>query len=431
VNVREIASRVLRIFEKKKRIPEDEVRKALSRMNDRDRAFFKELVWGVVRRRRLLDWYIDKFLRRREIPPAVRVLLRIGVYQILFMDSVPDYAAVNETVALVENESFRGLINAILRKISSVEIGEPSELSLKYSHPEWLVNYWKGFLEEEVVERILKWNMVPSPIVLRVNTLRITREELINILKEEGHEVSETPHSPVGIWIKKLGKSLDDSRVLSEGLATVQGESSQIVPFLMELDSDLIVLDVCSSPGGKTTHIAELMRNKGKIMAFDISLDKVEKVMENAKRLGIEIIDAGISPGEKLPDIVKEKFDRILLDVPCTSLGTIRKNPDVMWRVKKSDIKKLSKLQYELLSSSWKLLKEGGILIYSTCTVTLEENIEVIKKFLTEHEDVEVQDISDEISKFRVDGIWDGYGFLMLPDETITPFYVSKLRKTG
>ena len=431
MNVREIASRVLRIFEKKKRIPEDEVRKALSRMNDRDRAFFKELVWGVVRRRRLLDWYIDKFLRRREIPPAVRVLLRIGVYQILFMDSVPDYAAVNETVALVENESFRGLINAILRKISSVEIGEPSELSLKYSHPEWLVNYWKGFLEEEVVERILKWNMVPSPIVLRVNTLRITREELINILKEEGHEVSETPHSPVGIWIKKLGKSLDDSRVLSEGLATVQGESSQIVPFLMELDSDLIVLDVCSSPGGKTTHIAELMRNKGKIMAFDISLDKVEKVMENAKRLGIEIIDAGISPGEKLPDIVKEKFDRILLDVPCTSLGTIRKNPDVMWRVKKSDIKKLSKLQYELLSSSWKLLKEGGILIYSTCTVTLEENIEVIKKFLTEHEDVEVQDISDEISKFRVDGIWDGYGFLMLPDETITPFYVSKLRKTG
>ena len=361
MNVREIASRVLRIFEKKKRIPEDEVRKALSRMNDRDRAFFKELVWGVVRRRRLLDWYIDKFLRRREIPPAVRVLLRIGVYQILFMDSVPDYAAVNETVALVENESFRGLINAILRKISSVEIGEPSELSLKYSHPEWLVNYWKGFLEEEVVERILKWNMVPSPIVLRVNTLRITREELINILKEEGHEVSETPHSPVGIWIKKLGKSLDDSRVLSEGLATVQGESSQIVPFLMELDSDLIVLDVCSSPGGKTTHIAELMRNKGKIMAFDISLDKVEKVMENAKRLGIEIIDAGISPGEKLPDIVKEKFDRILLDVPCTSLGTIRKNPDVMWRVKKSDIKKLSKLQYELLSSSWKLLKEGGL----------------------------------------------------------------------
>ncbi len=431
MNIREIASRVLRIFEKRKRIPEDEVRKALSRMDDRDRAFFKELVWGVVRRRRLLDWYIDKFLRRREIPPAVRVLLRIGVYQILFMDSVPDYAAVNETVALVENESFRGLINAILRKISSVEIGEPSELSLKYSHPEWLVNYWKGFLEEEVVERILKWNMVPSPIVLRVNTLRITREELINILKEEGHEVSETPHSPVGIWIKKLGKSLDDSRVLSEGLATVQGESSQIVPFLMELDSDLIVLDVCSSPGGKTTHIAELMRNKGKIMAFDISLDKVEKVMENAKRLGIEIIDAGISPGEKLPDIVKEKFDRILLDVPCTSLGTIRKNPDVMWRVKKSDIKKLSKLQYELLSSSWKLLKEGGILIYSTCTVTLEENIEVIKKFLTEHEDVEVQDISDEISKFRVDGIWDGYGFLMLPDETITPFYVSKLRKTG
>ena len=352
MNAREIASRVLRIFERRKRIPEDEVRKALSRMDDRDRAFFKELVWGVVRKRRLLDWYIDRFLRRREIPPAVRVLLRMGVYQILFMNSVPNYAAVNETVALAENKSFKRLINAILRKVSSMEIEKPSELSLKYSHPEWLVNYWKSFLKEEIVEEILRWNMVPSPIVLRVNTLKITREELMEILREEGHEVSETLHSPVGIWLKKLGKSLDDSRVLSEGLATVQGESSQIVPFLMELDSDLTVLDVCSSPGGKTTHIAELMKNKGKILAFDISLDKVEKVMENTKRLGIEIIDTGVSPGEKLSEIVKEKFDRILLDVPCTSLGTIRKNPDVMWRVRKSDFKKLAKLQYELLSSS-------------------------------------------------------------------------------
>ena len=431
MNIREIASRVLRIFEKRKRIPEDEVRKALSRMDDRDRAFFKELVWGVVRKRRLLDWYIDRFLRRKEIPPAVRVLLRMGVYQILFMDSVPDYAAVNETVALAENENFKRLINAILRKVSSMEIEEPSELSLKYSHPEWLVNYWKSFLEEEIVERILKWNMVPSPIVLRVNTLKITREELMELLREEGHGVSETLYSPVGIWLKKLGKSLDDSRVLSEGLATVQGESSQIVPFLMELDSDLTVLDVCSSPGGKTTHIAELMKNKGKILAFDISLDKVEKVMENAKRLGIEIIDTGVLPGEKLSEIVKEKFDRILLDVPCTSLGTIRKNPDVMWRVRKSDFKKLAKLQYELLSSSWKLLKEGGILIYSTCTVTLEENKRIVEKFLAEHDNVEVLNVSNEISEFGIDGIWDGYGFLMLPDETITPFYVSKLRKMG
>ncbi|HDG62407.1 MAG TPA: 16S rRNA (cytosine(967)-C(5))-methyltransferase, partial [Thermotoga sp.] len=191
MNTREIASRVLRIFEKKKRIPEDEVRRALSRMDERDRAFFKELVWGVVRKRRLLDWYIDRFLRRKEIPPAVRVLLRMGVYQILFMDSVPNYAAVNETVALAENKSFKRLINAILRKVSSMEIEEPSELSLKYSHPEWLVNYWKSFLKEEIVEEILRWNMVPSPIVLRVNTLKITREELMGILREEGHEVSE------------------------------------------------------------------------------------------------------------------------------------------------------------------------------------------------------------------------------------------------
>lgn len=431
MNIRKIASRVLRIFEKRKKIPEEEIRKALSRMSDRDRAFFKELVWGVVRKRRLLDWYIDKFLKRKEIPPAVRVLLRIGAYQILFMNSIPNYAAVNETVAIVENERFKSLINAVLRKIANMEIEKPTELSLKYSHPEWLVDYWKSFLKKEVVERILKWNSLPSPIVLRINILKMTKKELMKILENEGHEISETSHSPVGIWIKKLGKSLDDSKVLSEGLATVQGESSQIVSFLMELEPGLKVLDVCSSPGGKTTHMAELMKNRGKILAFDISRDKVEKVLENAKRLGIEIIDTGILPGEKLSEVVQEEFDRILLDVPCSSLGTIRKNPDVMWRVKKSDFKELSKLQYEILNSAWKLLKKGGVLMYSTCTITLEENKNVIERFVSEHNNVRILDVRDDMQKFSIDGIWDGFGFLMLPDETLTPFYVSKLRKIG
>lgn len=431
MNIRKIVSRVLRIFEKRRKIPEEEVRKALSRMSDRDRAFFKELVWGVVRKRRLLDWYIDKFLKRKEIPPAVRVLLRIGAYQILFMNSVPNYAAVNETVAIVENERFKSLINAVLRKIANMEIEKPTELSLKYSHPEWLVNYWKSFLKKEVVERILKWNSLPSPIVLRVNIIKTTKKELMKILENEGHEISETSHSPVGIWIKKLGKSLDDSKVLSEGLATVQGESSQIVSFLMELEPGLKVLDVCSSPGGKTTHMAELMKNRGKILAFDISRDKVEKVLENAKRLGIEIIDTGILLGEKLSEVVQEEFDRILLDVPCSSLGTIRKNPDVMWRVKKSDFKELSKLQYELLNSAWKLLKEDGVLMYSTCTITLEENKNVIERFVSEHNNVKILDVRNDMQKFNIDGIWDGFGFLMLPDETLTPFYVSKLRKIG
>ncbi|HAA82215.1 MAG TPA: 16S rRNA (cytosine(967)-C(5))-methyltransferase, partial [Thermotoga naphthophila] len=281
-NVRLLAYRLLRKYEKEKFILREDVDSVLSFLDDKDRRFFKELVWGVVRKEELLDWYINQLLKKKDIPPAVRVALRMGAYQLLFMNSVPDYAAVSETVKLVKSENFKKLVNAVLRRLRTVP--EPKELHLIYSHPEWIVNYWRSFLPEEAVLRIMKWNQEPLPVMLRVNSLATTKEEVIKILAEEGTEAVPGKHAPFSLVVRKLGISMNDSRVIKDGLASVQGESSQLVPFFMELKPGLRVLDTCAAPGGKTTAIAELVKDQGKILAVDISREKTQLVEKHAKR---------------------------------------------------------------------------------------------------------------------------------------------------
>jgi len=310
-------------------------------------------------------------------------------------------------------------------------VPEPKELHLVYSHPEWIVNYWRSFLPEEAVLRIMKWNQEPLPVMLRVNSLATTKEEVIKILAEEGTEAVPGKHAPFSLVVRKLGISMNDSRVIKDGLASVQGESSQLVPFFMELKPGLRVLDTCAAPGGKTTAIAELVKDQGKILAVDISREKTQLVEKHAKRLKLSSIETKIADVERLTEYVQDTFDRILVDAPCTSLGTARNHPEVLRRVNKEDFKKFSEIQLRMVQQAWQLLEKGGILLYSTCTVTKEENTEVVKRFVSERKDVEVIDTRDKMKEFEVEGIWDGYGFLMLPDETITPFYVSVLRKMG
>lgn len=428
-NVRLLAYRLLRKYEKEKFLDREDVDSVLSVLNDRDRRFLKELVWGVMRKEELLDWYINQLLRNPDIPPAVRVALRMGVYQLLFMDGVPDYAAVSETVKLVKNENFKKLVNAVLRRVKSVP--PPSDLHLVYSHPKWLVDYWRSFLPEEVVLRIMEWYQKPLPTVLRANSLVTTRDEVIEILSKEGTEAVCGKHSPFSVVIKKLGVPLNDSKVITEGLATVQGESSQIVPLLMDLEPNMKVLDTCSAPGGKTTFIAELMKDKGEILATDVSMERLQLVEKHVRRLKLSSVKIKLADAERLTEFIQDEFDRILVDAPCSSLGTARNHPEVLRRAKKEEFKELSEKQFRILSQSWKLLKKGGILLYSTCTITKEENTEVIKAFAEQTPDVEVIDLRKRLEDYGVEGLWDGFGFLMLPDETLTPFYVSALKKTG
>ncbi|PLV60242.1 16S rRNA (cytosine(967)-C(5))-methyltransferase [Thermotoga sp. KOL6] len=428
-NVRLLAYRLLRKYEKEKFINREDVDSVLSVLNDKDRRFFKELVWGVVRKEELLDWYINRLLKKTDIPPAVRVALRMGAYQLLFMDSVPDYAAVSETVKLVKNTSFKGLVNAVLRKLKVLP--EPEDIHLIYSHPRWIVDYWMSFLPKEAVLRIMKWNQEPLPVTLRVNPLTTTREEVVRILSSERSTATHGKHAPFSVVVKKVGTPLNNSIVITKGLASVQGESSQLVPLLMDLKPGLKVLDACAAPGGKTTAIAELMRDEGEILATDVTTERLLLVEKHAKRLKLSSIKTKLVDAERATEYIQTKFDRVLLDAPCSSLGTARNHPEVLRRMKKEEFKRFAERQSRMISQVWELLVERGILLYSTCTVTWEENTGVVKEFVDRTKNVEIIDVREELRRYDVEGIWDGYGFLILPDETLTPFYISALRKIG
>ncbi len=425
MNVREIAFRVLRIVEKRRFVPREELDPALSRMEDRDRAFLKELVWGVLRRRVYLDWIINRFLNKKDIPPSIRIILRMGAYQILFMDGVPDYAAVNESVKLVRLKSFKGLVNAVLRKIASTGYLEPEEIHLKYSHPKWISDILVENFGHENAIRIMENHLKPLPLVLRVNKLKIDRE---TFMERYGYlDPKPTPHSPFGVTVEYNGPT-DELEPVLKGYATVQGESSQVIPLILDLKPGMRILDACASPGGKTTHMAELIGDEGEIVAIDVSVDKVERVVESAKRLGLKSIKTAVADSRKIHELFDEEFDLVLVDAPCTSLGTARKNPEVLMRVKEKDIKKMSEVQKEILESSWRVLKPGGMLMYSVCTFTKEETVENIRWFLENHE-ADLKDPREKLKELGVEFFWDGFGFLILPDETMTEFYASVLRK--
>ncbi len=423
MNIRKIAYRVLRKLEKDKRFPTEEVKDALSRMGERERAFFKELVWGIMRRQIYIDWLLNRYLENPEIPPGVRVVLRIGTYQLLFMDSVPSYAAVSESVKLVENGNFRKLVNAILRRISKDGIRVPKEIHLKYSHPKWI--YEELLKWGSIAERIMEDHLKPLPVVLRVNTLKVSRKSLMKRLLESGIEVRETDHSPVGLVVRYNGDFSKFSPV-KDGLATVQGESSQIVTFILDPKPNSRILDLACGMGGKTTHMAEYTRDSSDILAIDDSSEKIETLLDNCKRLGIRSVRTAVMDSKRVSDVFKEKFDYILLDAPCTSLGTARKNPDVLLTTKPDGPKKMGKIQLEMMEVAYKLLRSGGKLIYSTCTFTQDESTYIAEEITRRHENLKSLDIRKALEGMKIDYLWDGYGALLLPDgNTLTEFYIS------
>ncbi len=428
MNVRKIAYRVLRKFEKGKRFPTEEVKSALSRMEKRERAFFKELVWGVMRKQVYVDWLLNEYLKNPAVPPAIRIALRMGVYQILFMDSVPNYAAVAESVKLVENARFRKLVNAILRRISKEGFKEPDEVHVRFSHPRWI---YRELLKwgENAAKVIMKDHSKPLPTVLRVNTLKISKEELLKMLQNEGVDPRPTKHSPFGIVVKYNG-DLSELSVIREGLATVQGESSQIVTMILDPKPESRILDMTSGMGGKATHIAEYTKDRADILAIDDFAEKIDVLRENAKRLGISSIKTLVANSRELSGILNEEFDYILLDAPCTSLGTARKNPDVLLTTRPNKPKDMKVVQRDLLEQARKLLKKGGKMVYSICTFTKDESTNLMKEFLGERRDMKVIDIRRNLEYIGVDYIWDGFGALLIPDgDVLTEFYIATLEK--
>lgn len=371
-----------------------------------DRAFTTELAYGVIRTLNTIDWVLARFLQKPLAAQTVwiRNILRMGVYQILYMDRVPPAAACNEAVELAKKygtPGAAGFVNGVLRNVvrhrdeitfPPLETDPVSHISLKYSHPTWMVERWlQEFGVEETIAMCRSNNMTP-PNTVRTNTLRTTREELAAALKAEGLAVRKTRYAPEGLEIRGF-VSLRTFKAYNEGLFQVQDESSMLVGHAVNPASGSRVLDVCSAPGGKATHLAQLMHDIGTIVAMDIHPHKLALIEENCRRLGVKSVRVVAFDARELPGEYNGWADYTLVDAPCSGLGVLRRRADARWRKEAAQIPGLVKLQEAILHGAAATVRPGGVLVYSTCTITKEENQDQVERFLQRHPEFILEDL--------------------------------------
>ncbi len=416
-------------------------------LNAAEMALLTELVYGSLRYRYTLDWIINQFSRIpvERMNYIIRNIIRLGVYQILFLERVPAAAACNEAVSLAKKwklENLAGFVNALLRNITRhrEEIQYPPlreapvlHISVKYSHPMWLVERWlKRFGVEETIA-LCKTNNESPPLVLRCNTLKASPEKLRKTLEEEKISVQPSSLIPEGVRVSHL-TFLPELTSFREGLFVVQDESSMLASLILNPLPGSFVIDACSGPGGKTTHLAQIMRNKGKIFAFDVHEHRLKLVRETCHRLGISILETRLLDARVLPEELRGKADYLLADVPCSGLGVIRRRPDLRWRVQAEQLPGHHQEQLAILEGVHKCLKKGGILLYSTCSTEPEENLQAITRFLTDHPNFEPEDITSSIPfplVYREDRATARDGYLqLLPHRHGTDgFFLACLKK--
>lgn len=362
--------------------------------SDRDKALFTALFYGVIEKSIALDYYISKISSRDigDIDYSVLTAIRLGLYQMIYMDKIPESAAVDESVKLADRFKLKSgsssFINAVLRNfirqrdgisLPDREKDKEQYYSVTYSLPVWLINMYISAYGEENAEKIFITTLKNPPTVIRANTLKITRDELFDKLSADGFEPRKTAVSPNGITLRAPYELLK----AYEGLFFVQDEASQICSLALGAKSGDTVLDVCSAPGGKSFGAALDMKNEGRIYSYDIHLNKLSLVRNTAKLLGIDII--AVSPRDGANDEAP-LADKIICDVPCSGLGVISKKPDIRSK-SPEDFSRLPEIQYSILENSARYLKEGGVLVYSTCTLNPAENTEVVSRFLANNPD--------------------------------------------
>lgn len=372
-------------------------------LDPRDRGFITEIVYGSVKNRGKLDYVLNQFASTKvnKMDKWTRNLLRLSLYQILFLDKVPDSAAVNEAVKLAKHYGHVDkFVNAVLRNIlrgmDAIQWPDKAKdpvqyLMVQYSFPQWMVERFIRQYGLEDAERLCDWYNQPAAMWIRTNTLKTTRAELKQILEKEGLTVSESRHTPEGLKIENA-VNLHKLKSFQQGLFTVQDESSMLVALAAEPAPGQRVLDVCSAPGGKTTHMAQLMKNKGTIYACDIHKHRLDLIAENCKRLGISNVELVQQDGTKLTKRWQEPFDVVLCDVPCSGLGVLGRRADARWAKESEDIAGLCKIQKKILEEAAQLVVPGGTLIYSTCTIAPEENQEMVESFISEHPEYELDE---------------------------------------
>ena len=414
-----------------------------------DQALATRLVYGTLAWQGRLDWHLAQLCTTppERLDPWLRIILRLGLYQLLFLDRVPDYAVVSSSVELARgfrHGAATGLVNATLRRAARERsqlavpdtAADPVEaLAVRWSHPAWLVARWREALGAAETESLLQADQEPCPTVLRVNTLRTERHACIDALERAGLTAKATAYSPVGI---ELGAPLTAAcAALPDGWSTPQGEASQLVSYMVAPRPGERVLDACAAPGGKTTHLAELMRNAGELVALDTSRGGVARLQERAASLGITIVrarHADVRDFARDGDNAEARppFDRVLVDAPCSGLGTLRSHPELRWRASERRIAALAKLQTEILDAAAALCAPAGTLVYATCTISRQENDGVLERFVAGHPDFALESPGHDLPA-AARALVDERGILRsFPHRHgLDGFFVVRLRRRG
>ena len=377
----------------------------------RDRALAVNLVQGVLRWRLRLDWVLQQTVKFpfKKIRPDVLNVLRLALYQIYFLDRIPDSAAVNEAVKQAKRVAANHVVksvNAILRQVcrekGNVSFPDCSSdsihhFSVRHSYPEWLVRKWvreRGAVDAEKL--LIAGNRIPS-LIVRTNTLRTDRSRLTACLKEEGVSATPTRFSPEGLILEDLKGPVDRLSAFQAGFFQVQGEAAQLCSHLLAPKPGETILDVCAGLGGKSTHMAQLMGNRGLIVGIDRNRQKLLKLAESSRKLGINVVKPLAGDVERaLPGLLRGSFDRIMVDGPCSALGVISRHPDVKWNREEKDLNRLGKLQGRILQRVLPLLRPGGAMLYVTCTLSWEENEAVVESFLQKNQGVRLVNLRNE-----------------------------------
>ncbi|MBR5235896.1 MAG: 16S rRNA (cytosine(967)-C(5))-methyltransferase RsmB [Clostridia bacterium] len=434
---REIALKILYDIEKNQAYLNIAFQNHASRgeLSGRDASFVKELVYGCLQHKLSLDYVISRFssVKLRKLAPYVICILRMGMYQLFYMDKVPESAAVNESVRLAGRYAgrSRGFVNAVLRRASSEGISLPEgsddeTLAIRYSHPAPLVKWLRQQFGEEKMMKLLEENNQAPSLCLRVNKMKTSRQELLGRLAQEG--ISADAGKVVDSAILVHGGHVQKTEAYHEGLFTVQDQSAQLAAIVLAPNSGETVFDLCAAPGGKTTHLAELMNDEGQIFALDIYEKRLLSVAETAKRLGLSIITTKATDARTFAP--QKQADKILIDAPCSGLGVIRRRPDLKYKETLLDFEELVQTQEAILQRSYELLKSGGEMVYSTCTINPLENEMMIQKFLQKHPDCALVPVThSSLGETARKTLQTGMGTFYPETDLGDGFFIAKLKK--
>lgn len=417
----------------------EEISKNRNNLDEKDIGLISEIVYGVITWKLTLDEIIKKYsnIRLKKISPWILNILRMGIYQIVFLEKIPKSAAVNESVNLAKrygHKSSSNFVNAILRKVEKRDYedffdieNDIERISKTASMPEWIIEELLSENSIDMVNEICKSSNKKPKVCIRVNKLKNSKDMLKKSLESKGVKVED------GIvkdfLILNRVKNIENMKEFRNGEFTIQDEAAGLIPLILEPKENENVLDACSSPGGKTTYIAEIMNNKGRIEAWDIHEHRVRLVETAAERLGINIIYTRVNDATIYQEQYKESFDKILLDVPCLGIGVLRRKPDIKWQRKKEDVEEITKIQKDILETCSKYLRKGGELVYSTCSIFKKENEDIVEEFLEKNKEFECVKIERLEQEFFNKYVKNNKYIQVYQNEKTDGFFICKMQK--